>query len=452
MKSSLRPSPSTAREFHFPHFETLQVNNGLTVVVAPMHRLPVVTAMLVLEGGAMREIRGKEGAAELTARALLEGTSSRSAYDLVQSLELLGASVSASADWDTTVLRMTVMAARLPDALELMSEMAREPRFSDESISRIRSERLSEIIQAESEPRVLADETFSHVLYDENSRYATPLGGREQTVTHMSRDDIVRYHSRTYRPAASTLILAGDVGVDEARRSAEAAFGNWTACSESAGQTGEAEAKETSVRLHVVDRSGAQQSEVRVGHVGVPRSCPDYFPIVVMNAVLGGLFSSRINLNLREVHGYTYGASSYFDWRRKSGPFVVATAVQTEVTGAAITEVLNEIRKIQADKITDDELSLASDYLAGVFPIRYETTDAVASGLANLIIFDLPADYFTTYRERITSVTAEDVQKAALRYLNANDISIVVAGNSSLVGPQLSDLGLGEVQRHGAAQ
>lgn len=415
-----------------------------------MHRLPVVTAMLVIDGGAMRDRLGKEGVAELTARALLEGTSSRSAASLALSLELLGTSVSAGADWDSTVLKMTVMSSRLAEALALMSEMVTAPSFPNESVQRLRRERLSEIIQAESDPRLLADEKFSQAVYGGKSRYSAPVAGTEQSISRIFLDDIRKYHEDLYRPGFSTLILAGDVDVAAAERIASEAFGKW-ALGPRSNQAPENEgAGVARERVHVVDRSGAQQSELRMGHAGVPRSCPDYFPLVVMNAVLGGLFSSRINLNLREVHGYTYGASSYFEWRRGNGPFVISTAVQSEVTGAAISEIFSEVEKLRSEKVSEPELSLATDYLAGVFPIRYETTDAVASGLANLVIFQLPSDYFATYRDRITAVTAEDVQKAAGGYLRAGDFTIVVAGNPALVEPQLTALRLGEVQVHRA--
>jgi zinc protease len=411
-----------------------------------MHRLPVVTAILVLDGGAMGERSGREGVSDIVARALAEGTQRKSADELVMALERLGTSISASSDWESTILKMTVMSPNLGGALMLMNEMVSEPRFADASVQRLREERLSEIIQNRSEPRILADEMFAATVYQSGARYAVPLGGDETTVASINTADVKEYHTSNYLPTNATLILAGDVTANSARSFAESAFGKWTASASNA-RTHKRMADQSSGarQIRVIGRAGAQQSEMRVGHVGTSRSVADYFPIVVMNAVLGGLFSSRINLNLREVHGYTYGASSYFDWRREKGPFLISSAVQSEKTGPAIQEVLKEVERIRTDEIAGDELTLATSYLAGVFPIRYETADAVASGLASLTVFGLPDDYFTSYREKILSVTTKEVLAAASQYLQPEHQSGVVVGNPGLVEPQLLELNLGSV-------
>jgi zinc protease len=195
--------------------------------------------------------------------------------------------------------------------------------------------------------------------------------------------------------------------------------------------------------VHLVAKADAAQSELRVGHVGLPRQHPDYFPATLMNAVLGGLFSSRINLNLREVHGYTYGAHSYFDWRRQSGPWVVSTAVQSEVTEASAREILNEIDRIRSEAISADELSLATSYLDGVFPIRYETTAAIAAALANLVIYELPDDWYDRYRARVRAVTTKEVLTTAQRHLHPQALQILVVGNPTAIRAPLEGLGFG---------
>lgn len=445
MSAPLRPSPSTPRDFQFPAFERTVLPNGLRLVVAPMRRLPVVTAILVVDGGASKEQSGLEGVADIVAHSLTEGTRTRSADDLVMALERLGTSVSAGADWESSILKMSVMSANIAKALELMAEMAIEPRFDEEAVMRIRAERLSEIIQSQSEPRVLADESFNADLFASEARYGIPVGGSAATVGAISTPDVRDYHAKTYNPAAATLILAGDIDIEGAQRLADSAFGGWKVQTQALPARTLALAGPQVRGVRVVPRSGAQQSELRMGHIGVSRAHPKYFDIVVMNAVLGGLFSSRINLNLREAHGYTYGASSYFDWRKEAGPFVIATAVQSESTGAAITEVFKEIDRMQNEAIQPEELSLATSYLAGVFPIRYETADAVASGLASLVIFDLPGDYFTSYRANVLGVTTSGVQEAAQTFLHPDDMRVVVAGSPDIVSPQLTDLKIGDV-------
>lgn len=443
--SATRPAPSTPRDFEFPRFERAALPNGMRIIVAPIHRLPVVTAILVLDGGATSEAPGTEGVSDIVVRGLLEGSRDKTSDELVMSLERLGTSISASSDWESTILKMTVLSPNLGEAMSLMGEMVIQPRFDGEAIRRIRAERLSEIIQARSEPRVLADEMFSAKLYDSASRYSVPVAGTEMSVAALEVEHIREYHTRRYQPEFATLILAGDITSADATKFALRAFSDWQVKRANTESPVPVRQSTLTNRIHVIGRSGAQQSEIRMGHIGAVRSTPDYFPIVVMNAVLGGLFSSRINLNLREVHGYTYGASSYFDWRRDRGPFVVSSAVQSEVTGAAITEVLKEVKKIRNEKIGEDELTLATSYLAGVFPIRYETSDAVASGLASLVVFGLPDKYFSSYRENILSVTVAQVREAAEKYLQPDALDIVVVGNPALIEPQLQALGLGEV-------
>jgi predicted Zn-dependent peptidase len=198
--------------------------------------------------------------------------------------------------------------------------------------------------------------------------------------------------------------------------------------------------------VHIVSKSDAPQSELRIGHLGLPRRHPDYFPAVIMNAVLGGLFSSRINLNLREAHGYTYGASSYFDWRRQKGPWVVATAVASEVTHSAALEVINEIDRIRTAQITNDELTLATSYLDGVFPIRFETTSAIAAALTTLVVYDLPDDWYDEYRERVRSVTTGDVLIAAERHLHPEALQMVVVGNAAAVRDRIEAMAFGPLR------
>jgi zinc protease len=197
--------------------------------------------------------------------------------------------------------------------------------------------------------------------------------------------------------------------------------------------------------VHIVAKGDAPQSELRIGHIGIPRKHPDFFPVNVMNAVLGGLFNSRINLNLREAHAYTYGAFSQFEWRRQSGPFVVSTAVKSDITDAAAREVLFEIDRIRSEAISHDELSLATSYLDGVFPIRFETTSAIAAALSVLVLHELPDDYYDRYRERVRAVTASDILHAAQRYLHPDAIQMLVVGDPDAVRAPIEKLGFGRV-------
>lgn len=270
------------------------------------------------------------------------------------------------------------------------------------------------------------------------------MSGTTGSVSKISRDDVRAFYQRGYSPAATTIIIAGDVSIDEGIGLAESAFAGWTGAGSVSRPRFDAAAR-TGRAVEIVGKQDAAQSELRIGHVGVPRTHEDYFDIVVANAVLGGLFSSRINLNLREAHGYTYGASSYYDWRRQAGPFVISTAVQSEVTGEAIAETLKEIDRMRAEEITEDELTLATSYLSGVFPIRYETTASIASALASLVTFKLPRNYFDVYRARIAGVTSASVLKAAITHVKPEELQIVVVGNPDVIREPVEALGFGSL-------
>jgi zinc protease len=281
-------------------------------------------------------------------------------------------------------------------------------------------------------------------VYETASRYASPEGGDEVSVSSITRDDIVAFYSERAVPGSTTIVLTGAVSAADGRRLVERTIGDWGGPTPKRVTTGDVARREARA-LVVVPKVDAPQSELRIGHVGLPRIHPDYFPVVVMNSVLGGLFNSRINLNLREAHAYTYGAFSAFDWRRQAGPFFVSTAVRTDTTSAAIQEVLLEIDRMRTERIRDDELSLATSYLNGVFPIRFETTAALAAALGNLVVYGLPSDYYDTYRSRVMAVSADDVLAAARAHLHPDRLQIVAVGDPLAIRAPLEALGIGPV-------
>jgi zinc protease len=440
-----RPRAGEPRPYQFPRFERGALPNGLRLVVAPIAKLPIVSISVIAEAGAVADPPGRSGLAQLTAKLLLEGTTSADGSAITDRFERLGASVDAHADWDVAAVSMTTLKDKLPEAFGLLGELLRAPGFSEREVERLKAERLAELLQLRAEPRGLAEELFARFLYESSSRYAQPDGGDESSVRNLTRADVTRFYQRRYSPAAMTLIVAGDVSANALERMANDAFGDWSG-SLTAPASSSDDAARKSRAVHIVNKPDAPQSELRLGHVGLPRHHPDYFPAVIMNAVLGGLFSSRINLNLREVHGYTYGASSYFDWRRQRGPWVVATAVASEVTQAAATEVIKEIDRFRAEAISDDELTLATSYLDGVFPIRFETTSAIVSALTTLAVYDLPDDWYDEYRTRVRAVTSGDVLTAAERHLHPEMLQMVVVGNASSVREGMQAMKFGPVQ------
>lgn len=445
-----RPQPGVPRPYAFPAFETRILPNGLRLVVAPIHSYPVVTVLAVIEAGATRDPLGCEGLAQLATRALAEGTGTMDALQLAERLESLGTTLDTGADWDSAIVQLTSLASRVGDAFAVLSEVLRTPSFPESELERLRAERMADLAQLRAEPRGLADVYFSRLLYNEGSRFARLAGGDETSVQKLDRAEVLRFHEQYFRPNATALMVVGDITVEAALKLATENFGDWAGEAPAVKEPLD-RARYTDARVHVVAKADAPQSELRVGHVAVPREHPDYFPLVVMNAILGGLFSSRLNLNLREAHAYTYGAHSAFDWRRAASPFEVSTAVETAVTAAALREALTEIGRMREDPVTDAELSLATSYLDGVFPIRFETTAAVAGGLANVEIFRLASNYFDTYREKVRSVTADDVLRVAREHLDPSRIQIIVVGDPDKIVAELTELRVGEVTVHDPA-
>jgi zinc protease len=434
-----RPSPTAPRSYHFPQFERRTLPNGMQLVVAPVPKLPLVSITAVVDAGASAEQEGQDGVAALTAQLLLEGAAGLDGAALTDRFERIGTSVDAHADWDAATVSLTVLAERLPEALALVRDLLRSPDFPNREVARLKDERIAELLQLRAEPGALADEHLSRAVYAPTARYATPAGGSASSVRALTRDVVRGFYAERYRPATTTLVMAGDVSVDRAGELAHALFGDWH------GDVGPtvARAVDASPRTRltrVIAKADAPQSEVRVGHAGLPRRHSDYFEATVMNAVLGGLFSSRINLNLREEHGYTYGAFSAFEWRRAAGPFVIQTAVKSDVTGAAVREILREVERMRSEEISADELTLATSYLDGVFPIRYETTSAIATALSNLVIHDLPEHFYDDYRARVRAVTTHDVLRAAQQHLRPDRLRIVVVGDPAVIATPLSEI------------
>lgn len=419
----------------------------MQIVVAPVRKLPIATVIALVDAGAVCDERGREGIAALTADLLLEGTLSSDGVELVERFERLGASVDTATDWDGAAVTLTALREHLGPAVTLLGEVLRSPAFPEREVERLKAERLAELLQLRAEPRGLADEMFNRFLYEPSSRYSRPEGGSEESVESITRDDVQRLYESRYRPGSVTLIIAGDIGADDAERLVNAAFGDWKGAALEPVQASYMPARQQRT-VHIVSKPDAQQSELRLGSVFLPRSHPDYHSSVVMNAVLGGLFSSRINLNLREKHGYTYGAFSHLDWRRQAGPFVVSTAVQSEVTAPAAREAIAEIERIRVEKISEDELSLATSYLGGVFPIRYETTHAIAGALSALVRYDLPDDFYDTYRDHVRAVSTDDVLRVARAHLDPAVLQMLVVGDLDRVQAPLEELKFGAITVH----
>ena len=445
---TLEPRPGAIRPFHFPAARRARLDNGLSVLLAARNALPVVTLrMTVTAAGAAGEGEGEEGLATLAANALEGGTTRLSGEALAWELERLGLQLETWATWDALHLSCTTVAEQLPAALTLLAEVVHAPAFPAAEVARMRGEQVAQLLQRQVEPRALADDMAAHFLFSADSPYARPLLGRRAALEALGAPDVRAFHARRFTPHDATLILAGDLEPETAVALVERSFGDWSGAAAARADV-PARPRFTALNLQLVDRPGAVQSELRIGHVGVARSHPDYFSLLVMNAILGGAFTSRLNLCLRERHGFTYGVRSGYSFRRSPGPFLIQTAVGTEVTVRAIQETLRELRELLADGPTDAEVSSARDYLAGIFPLELQTTEQLAAKLAELAVHDLPDDYFEQYRARILAVSRDDVLRVARAHIRPADLTMVVVGEADALEPELAATGLAPVVRH----
>ncbi len=441
-----RPTPGTPRPYEFPPFERSHLANGMTVITVHLEGRGLVSATLLLRNGAVTEPPEHGGATVLAARALSEGTDRYDAVALTEAAERLGASLHAEANWDAFSAGVDVPASRLAPALELLAEMAGRPAFPAREVERLRDERLNDLLQARADPRRRVEEAFAATIYSGASPYHRPAGGRRETVLELDPDRLRSAYERGFDPAAMTLIVGGDLTGLDVPRIADDLFGAWAPAAGALAADLPAIRAGISERLvRVVHRPGAVQTEIRIGHVGLPRRIPDFHAVSVTATILGGLFNSRLNMKLREEKGYTYGSGASFDLRRAPGPFVARAAVNTTVTVPAILDMLGELARMRTDPVTDAELRAARDFLIGVFPLRFETPGPVVGALAGLVTHELPDDELARYRPSIEAVTAEDVHRAAVEHIRPDEAAIVLVGDSEAFGPDLEGASLGRV-------
>jgi predicted Zn-dependent peptidase len=336
-----------------------------------------------------------------------------------------------------------VPVARLAEALPLMADVALRPTFPDAEIDRLRTQRLTQLLQARDDPPTLLQFAFPCIVFGAEHRYGTPALGTESVLKSLTRDDLLQFYRAHVRPDNATLLVVGDVTASTILPLVERAFGGWKAeGAKPAADNLPSASQLTARRVYLVDKPGAAQSQIRIGWVGVSRSAPDQAVIDVLNTVLGGSFTSRLNSNLREEHGYAYGAYSAFDRRRSAGPFFAGAGVQTDKTADSLREFFKELEGILT-LVPADELDRAKSYVALGVPGELETTGDLARKLEELVVYDLPDDELATYIDRIQKVTAADVQNAAARLIQPSKLAIVVVGDRATIEAPIRALNLG---------
>lgn len=442
--STSPPDPTPVRPFAVPGISSQRLSNGLGVHMVAMNDLPLVSISLALAVGESWVDGALAGTSVLTGRSLQGGTEHYDGAELAEAVEGIGASISVAPGWDSTRVHCTVLADRLHEGLDLLAEVVRRPTFPGEEVERVRDQRLAAIEQAYTDPGRLAEMSLARQLYADDSPYGRPLGGSVDNVQAFDADAARAFYREAYGPSIG-FVAAGDIAHDDFVEALEARFGDWTG-GWSRGAAPESQSRTSDRRVVVVSRPGAVQSEIRLGHVGVSRSVEEYFPLRILNGVLGGTFTSRLNLNLREKNGFTYGVRSHFQFRQGAGPFSISTAVSTDVTAAAVREAVNELETLVTDGPTEDEVSSVRDFLSGVFPLQMETTAQLSGQVVRLLVHELPMDYFETYRARIRSVTAEQAAEAGRKHLRPEALQIVVVGDAAKIQGELEGLVLGPVE------
>jgi predicted Zn-dependent peptidase len=439
------PQPGPPAALKLPAIQKQRLSNGVAVWIVETHEVPVAQINLVVHSGTANDPPGKFGVASLTAAMLEEGAGGRSALEIADAVDFLGADLGATSGTDSSAVRLHVPVSRLADALPLMADVALRPTFPKDELERQRQQRLTTLLQGRDDPPTISSVAFSRLLYGKAHRYGTPQSGTAETIKTFTADDLRTFYASAFRPENATLIAVGDLTADKVMPLFEKSFGAWKATAAAAAEKLPPVEQASARQIYLVDKPGAPQSQIRIGWIGAPRSTPDYFPITVLNTILGGSFTSRLNNNLREVHGYSYGAGSSFDMRGDAGPFFAAAGVQTDKTAEALKEFFNELQAI-LKPVPADELARAKNYVSLRFPNAFEATGDISRRLEDMLVYHLPDDYFSKYVQNIQAVTAADAQRVAQKYIQPGKFTVVVVGDLKAIEPGTRALNLGPVK------
>ena len=438
---SLGPDPS----FQFPEIRRHQSDNGMRLWTVEHREVPLVSVLVLLPLGSASDPPERPGLAAITGDLLDEGCGSLNALDLHDALARIGAQLETEVGSDGTLLQLTMLARHASRGLELLADMVLQPRLEQRDFDRVRDLRLNRLVQLRDTPSALADRVYAELLYKGHPYGHLPIG-TEGSLRGMTLREVGAFHARGYRPSAATIVAVGDASHDQLAGLVRKAFAQWkTADPDTAAVDLAQRTPLPAPRLVVVNRPAAAQSELRIGHIGPARTTPDYHALLVMNMVLGGQFVSRINMNLRENKGYTYGARTSFDFRCAPGPFTLQASVQSDATTDAVREAIGEIRAIRGERpVTRQELELGRAALTRGSPRNFETADQVGRAAVQLALYGLPDDYFTTFVPTVLELTETDVTRAAAEHLDPSRLVTVIVGDREKIGPSLHKLELGE--------
>jgi len=441
------PALGPELSFSFPAIHRATLPNGLRVWTVEHRQVPLIAILVLVPVGASSDPPERPGLAAIAGDMLDEGCGDRSALEVHEALGRIGAQLDLDVSYDATVIGVTTLERYLDRGLELVRDMLVRPRFEQREFDRVRELRLNRLLQLKDMPPALADRAFAQLLYRGHPYGHLPIGSEGALRSLMIRD-ITSFHRRACIPSRTTVIAVGDASHDTMQKAIQRAFDAWNADETEPVADPEtfAPAAMPSTRLALVHRPGAAQSELRIGHVALPRRTADYHAALVANMILGGQFVSRINMNLREDKGYTYGARTAFEFRRAPGPFVLHASVQSDATAEALKESLAEIGAIRGDRpVTRQELEVGRASLTRGYPRNFETADQIARAAAQLALYELPDDYFTTFVPKVLALTEEAVTAVAAKHIDPARLLSVIVGDRDKLSPSLRALDLGEI-------
>ena len=438
-----RPVLAGPKALALPTPVTRTFPNGLRLVVVEHHELPVVDVQLLVRSGGASDVPGRTGLASLTSQMLKEGAGRRSSLDIADQEAFLGVTLYTTSAFERSTIGLYTPTAQLDSALALFADVALRPTFPESELERLKQNRLTGLLQLRDRGPAIADRAYAAIVFGKDHPYGRPPGGDEAGTKAIGRADVQRFFDAHYRPNNATLLVVGDVRPDDIERRLRALFGEWERKDPPAAHYPSPPAARGTT-IHLIDKPGAAQSSFRIGLVGVPRSTPDFFAIEVMNTVLGVPFTSRLNRNLRETRGYTYGAGSSFSMRRHPGPFMARAEIVAAKTDSALIEFMKELRAIR-ETVPAEELAKAKAYLQNQLPADFETTGGIAGQLADLLTYDLPLDFYDGYVAGVERVTPADVQRVARQYVDTERLTIVIVGDRASIEPKLRSLGVGEI-------
>jgi zinc protease len=440
------PAPGPLRPYVFPQVNQFQLANGLKVIVVEKHNLPEVEGRLIIDAGAQREPAAKNGLASLTGRLLSEGTADLSGAEIARQMDALGAQYQTGGGYSTSFADVVALKNVFPQALQLAAKTVMSPSFPTTEFTRVKNQAIAAYQQSHARTSGLASDAFVRAAFDSTAPFSRPPNGTMASINALTRDDVVNWQRTMYAPSASTLLMVGDITAAEARSVAQQAFGSWSATRVATGAVANPVHTSSGTRVILVDRPGSVQSTIIVGQPGFQATDPEYIPMLALNHVFGGAVSSRLNNNLREKHGYTYGAFSGLDLRPGAGVFQMSSEVRTNATDSALVEAIGEYNRLGSETVPAPELQALVNNLVSGFPNAVQSVQGLTTRLQNLIVWGLPLDFYTTYRERLAAVTPDDVRRVASGKLTPNNLVVVVAGDLSKIEAPIRARNFGSVE------